>query len=72
MSSEQPADEDEHPRAIENADCPGCDHGVVIEAPEAGYALCSHCGERGYRRGDTVEWWRHDPESQWYMGEETA
>ena len=55
------------PRHIPNVDCPGCDDPYVREAPEAGYAMCSTCGERGYRRGDSVDWWRNDPESSWYV-----
>ena len=58
---------DTDPRHIPNADCPSCDDSYVREAPEAGYATCFECGERGYRRGDSVEWWRNDPESQWYV-----
>jgi hypothetical protein len=38
--------------------------------PEAGYATCLNCAERGFRDGDTVEWWRHDPDSQWSVDED--
>ena len=61
-----------HHREIPDADCPGCDDQLVTESPEAGYATCHNCGERGYRRGDTVEWWRNDPESMWYTEEADA
>ena len=56
---------------IPKAECPECDSLDVRETPEAGYATCMDCGERGYRRGDTVEWWRNDPDSQWYVNDET-
>lgn len=59
--------EQEHNREIPDAECPRCEDGLVIEAPEAGYAMCADCGERGYRNGDTVDWWRNDPDSQWYV-----
>ncbi|MFC6720969.1 helix-turn-helix domain-containing protein [Natrialbaceae archaeon GCM10025810] len=50
------------------SDCPLCDDGGrVIEAPEAGYATCVECGERGYWRDDGTEWWRNDPDSMWYV-----
>jgi len=49
-------------------DCILCDDGGdVREAPEAGYAMCMVCGERGWHRGDSVDWWRNDPDSQWYV-----
>ena len=59
-------------RVIPEADCPGCDDQLVTESPEAGYATCHNCGERGYRRGDTVDWWRNDPDSMWYTEEADA
>jgi len=54
-------------RVIADAECPGCDDSTVLEAPGAGSAMCADCGERGHRRGETVEWWRHDPDSMWYV-----
>ena len=59
-----------HPRTIPNAECPGCGVGHVVDPPEAGYATCLNCAERGFRDGDTVEWWRHDPDSQWSVDED--
>jgi len=57
---------DEH-----RTDCPDCvDGGRVVQRPEAGYATCLDCGERGYWGEDGTEWWRHDPDSQWYIGDE--
>jgi len=41
-----------------------------VETPEARYATCLNCAERGFRDGDTVEWWRHDPDSQWFVEED--
>lgn len=52
-------------------DCPVCDDGGrVSETPEAGYATCIDCGERGYWGDDGTEWWRDDPHSVWYDGPE--
>jgi hypothetical protein len=52
----------------ERSDCPNCDDGGrVRETPEAGYATCLDCGERGYWRESETEWWRNDPDSQWYI-----
>ena len=52
-------------------DCPTCENGgKVAHLPEAGYAACIECGERGWWREDGTEWWRNDPESQWYVDDE--
>ena len=56
-----------HKHEIPNAECPECVNSLVIEAPEAGYAYCTNCGERGNRNGDTANWWRNDPDSWWYI-----
>lgn len=56
----------------ERSDCPNCDDGGSVRmTPEAGYATCVECGERGYWRDDGTEWWRNDPKSQWYVESET-
>ena len=53
------------------SDCPVCDDGGhVRETPEAGYATCLDCGERGYWGDDGTEWWRNDPDSMWYVDPE--
>lgn len=48
-------------------DCPVCDTAKYVrEAPEAGYWLCTKCGERGSGRTEPI-WWRNDPETMWYV-----
>ena len=48
-------------------DCCSCGRSdQVVMAPEAGYWLCSRCGERGSGTEEPI-WWRNDPESQWYV-----
>lgn len=50
--------------------CPECKSSAwVAEGPEAGYWICHRCGERGSGRTDPI-WWRNDPESAWYVGED--
>jgi len=59
-------------RVTERSDCLDCeDGGTVLEVPEAGYAECVDCGERGYWRDDGTEWWRNDPDSQWCIEPDT-
>jgi len=67
MSENAVSGTDQHRREIPNANCPHCDDDLVAESPEAGYAICLNCGERGYRNGDGVDWWQNDPDSQWYV-----
>ncbi|WP_169732122.1 primase-helicase zinc-binding domain-containing protein [Halostagnicola larsenii] len=49
--------------------CPHCGRSdKVREEPEAGYWICKRCGEPGSGPGDDINWWRNDPDSQWYVG----
>lgn len=48
--------------------CPVCEQSdEVYQSPEAGYWTCERCLERGSGPADNVNWWRNDPESQWYV-----
>lgn len=56
---------------IHRPTCPVCESPEnVHEAPDAGYWTCFECGERGSGSAENVNWWRNDPDSQWYVDPE--